>query len=472
MKNTKYMNKKALILFTLAALLLTTLQVQIAAASEHLNGKVVKLEDSSTLYYISDDGQRFVFPNQKTYHSWFSDFSDVAIVTVEELADYHLTGNIRYRPGVLLVKIQTDPRVYAVGQNGQLRWIASESVARKLYGAFWSELIDDISPAFFVNYLTGDVIDDEDDFNPQDETAENETIDHNRGKSLRAHIRHRKADTRRCNKRGPSRICRVGDSEEDDVDENEVEDLPGDTVRMCHVPRGNPDNAHTIIIGKPAARAHLAHGDSLGACEGEEEPPANDTTPPVISNVTVDPSGDSATITWDTNEPANSKITFADETLATASTTEMVSMTELVTSHSLDLTGLATSTTYYFTVESVDESGNTAIVLEDTFITDTEVVPEPDETPPIISSIVVNASSTSAIISWVTDEDSDSTVEYATESLATATSTEMVTDASLVTSHELELTSLTASTTYFFIVKSADASANSAQSTEDSLTTL
>ena len=38
-------------------------------------------------------------------------------------------------------------------------------------------------------------------------------------------------------------------------------------VTICHVPPGNPDNAHTITVGAPAVPAHLAHGDSLGTCE-------------------------------------------------------------------------------------------------------------------------------------------------------------------------------------------------------------
>src|SRR5262245_15632118 len=37
-------------------------------------------------------------------------------------------------------------------------------------------------------------------------------------------------------------------------------------VCLCHIPPGNPDNAHTICVGPPAARAHLHHGDTLGEC--------------------------------------------------------------------------------------------------------------------------------------------------------------------------------------------------------------
>lgn len=37
-------------------------------------------------------------------------------------------------------------------------------------------------------------------------------------------------------------------------------------VTICHVPPGNPANAHTITVAAPAVAAHLAHGDTLGAC--------------------------------------------------------------------------------------------------------------------------------------------------------------------------------------------------------------
>jgi len=40
-----------------------------------------------------------------------------------------------------------------------------------------------------------------------------------------------------------------------------------ETVNICHVPPGNAGNAHTISVSQSAVAAHLAHGDTLGACE-------------------------------------------------------------------------------------------------------------------------------------------------------------------------------------------------------------
>ena len=41
-------------------------------------------------------------------------------------------------------------------------------------------------------------------------------------------------------------------------------------VTICHIPPGNPDNAHTITVGAPAVAAHESHGDFIeGSCDDE-----------------------------------------------------------------------------------------------------------------------------------------------------------------------------------------------------------
>jgi len=42
---------------------------------------------------------------------------------------------------------------------------------------------------------------------------------------------------------------------------------------LCHRPPGDPTNAKTIVVGNAAVAAHLAHGDSLGACAQACPPP-------------------------------------------------------------------------------------------------------------------------------------------------------------------------------------------------------
>ncbi|MEX0813853.1 MAG: T9SS type A sorting domain-containing protein [Chitinophagales bacterium] len=46
-----------------------------------------------------------------------------------------------------------------------------------------------------------------------------------------------------------------------------------DKVLICHVPPGNPANAHSICVGAPAVPAHLAHGCFLGNCPTPPPPP-------------------------------------------------------------------------------------------------------------------------------------------------------------------------------------------------------
>jgi hypothetical protein len=44
---------------------------------------------------------------------------------------------------------------------------------------------------------------------------------------------------------------------------------PADTRKttICHIPPGNPANAHTICVGNAAVPAHLDHGDFAGTCD-------------------------------------------------------------------------------------------------------------------------------------------------------------------------------------------------------------
>jgi hypothetical protein len=57
---------------------------------------------------------------------------------------------------------------------------------------------------------------------------------------------------------------------------------PQENVTICHIPPGNPANAHTITVGAPAVTAHLAHGDTEGACPVTPAPPPGGTLPTLV----------------------------------------------------------------------------------------------------------------------------------------------------------------------------------------------
>lgn len=53
-------------------------------------------------------------------------------------------------------------------------------------------------------------------------------------------------------------------------------------VLVCHIPPGNPANAHTICVSNHAVSAHQSHhGDPIGACldGGGEDPPPEESPP-------------------------------------------------------------------------------------------------------------------------------------------------------------------------------------------------
>ena len=107
------------------------------------------------VYYIGSNSKRYVFKNEKTYKTWYDDFSTVKTVSATELASYIIGGNVTYRPSAKLIKIQTDSKVYAVGKNGTLHWVSTAAIAESLYGTSWSSVVEDIPDSFFVNYKTG-----------------------------------------------------------------------------------------------------------------------------------------------------------------------------------------------------------------------------------------------------------------------------------------------------------------------------
>ena len=188
-----------------------------------------------------------------------------------------------------------------------------------------------------------------------------------------------------------------------------------------------------------------------------------DTTPPQLSSITSGSvTHNSATITWTTNESADSTVEYGTST----SYGSTQNNTSLVTSHSISLSGLIPQTTYHYRVISDDASSNTATSTDYTFTTTT--APVPDTTPPVISSVQSSSiTHNSATITWTTNEAADSVVVYGTTTSYGSTQS----SSTLATSHSIVLSGLTAQTTYHYQVQSTDASTNKATSIDYTFTT-
>jgi hypothetical protein len=121
-------------------------------------GNLVKIDGNTAVYYIGADHKRHAFPNQKVYESYYADFSQVKTVSADDLASVGLGANMKLRAGTWLMKITSDPKVYAVEPNGTLRWVKTETVAKSLYGENWNKKIIDIGVALFSDYTVGNPI--------------------------------------------------------------------------------------------------------------------------------------------------------------------------------------------------------------------------------------------------------------------------------------------------------------------------
>ena len=133
---------------------------------------------------------------------------------------------------------------------------------------------------------------------------------------------------------------------------------------------------------------------------------------------------------------------------------------------SYTVTGLNNNATYYFAATAYDTTGNESGYSNEVSKT---ISGTSDTTPPVLSGVTTsNITSTSAAITWTTDEASTSQVEYGT---TTSYGSSTTIDSTMVTSHSVTINGLSAWTTYHFRVKSQDAAGNLATSGDYTFTT-
>jgi hypothetical protein len=127
-------------------------------------GDYIRSPYFSTVYYVTEDFERRPFMDAQTYFTYENSFDKVKVVSDATLPLLNLAGPMLPKPGVKLVKIQSDPKVYLVEENPDdayrpiLRWISSEELAINLYGEDWAKKVIDIPVTLFARFEIGDPI--------------------------------------------------------------------------------------------------------------------------------------------------------------------------------------------------------------------------------------------------------------------------------------------------------------------------
>lgn len=118
----------------------------------------VKINENETwIYYLGADKKRYIFPTEGTFKSWFGDRKVTAEKTLEEVGEIPIGGNVTYKPGTRLITTESVAEVFYVAPGGILRPI-STTLAEKLYGADWKNMVDDLENHYFTNYKIGPAI--------------------------------------------------------------------------------------------------------------------------------------------------------------------------------------------------------------------------------------------------------------------------------------------------------------------------
>lgn len=461
-------------------------------------GDLIKASNPS-VYFYGQDSKRHAFPNEKNFFTWYQNYDSITTIKDQELAGIVLGGNITYRPGVKMIKIDSDPKVYAVSQGGVLRWVKTETVARELYGSDWNTLIDDISPAFFVNYRIGSDIESIMDYSPAREMFLADSIIINGDVVLSLEDKSASVSSSKDSIPQPAFVEPILKVDIGPVTGNNRADISAPFVTIS-APTVDQIITGSVTFSANASDDGMVRGVRFLVNEtdiGLEDIGAPfsiswDTTTVIdgthtLTAIARDSVGNTrisspVTVTVDNNAPTvsisapadTSTVTGSTAVSATASDTVGVSSVQFkldgsdlgaadtVAPYSIDWDSTAAADgSHSLTAVASDAAGNTQV--------SSAITVTVDNTGPIISSISSGTPGlTAATITWSTNETSDSQINYGLTSAYGTTST---LDSTQVTSHSVTISGLSEGTLYNFRVRSSDAQGNLTISDNQTLTT-
>ncbi|HUZ92540.1 MAG TPA: fibronectin type III domain-containing protein [Candidatus Paceibacterota bacterium] len=140
-------------------------------------------------------------------------------------------------------------------------------------------------------------------------------------------------------------------------------DCPGGTVTL------NPGDIKTCTITNTDQRAVITVNKVIVS---DVNPVATSTPNPglnIYKVTTYALTTNSVHVAWVTNTPATSQALYNTSSTMTASATQVIQSTDMVTNHDETLINLAPSTKYFYFVISSDSAGNTAVSPVFSFVT-------------------------------------------------------------------------------------------------------
>jgi hypothetical protein len=120
----------------------------------------VRTAGASTVYYLTDTQTRRAFMSATEYFTYEKDFSPVQVVDESIIAAYDVGKPMPPKPGSVLIKTPSSPRVYAFDPTATIdrpliRWIPSETLARAFVGVDWAAYVIDVDPTSLVRLEIG-----------------------------------------------------------------------------------------------------------------------------------------------------------------------------------------------------------------------------------------------------------------------------------------------------------------------------
>lgn len=134
----------------------------------------------------------------------------------------------------------------------------------------------------------------------------------------------------------------------------------------------NKNQEHASFPQNPTAIQNLINNlrDIIARLEARLNQILGQQTAPVISAVTAtNVSSTSATVNWTTNVSSTSKVYYSTSSPVNFGTASTTLNNTLVTNHSLNLTGLTPSSTYFFVAQSVNASNTASTSSQQSFLT-------------------------------------------------------------------------------------------------------